>query len=82
MDETGETGGARQPRSDTDESATRPQTPGTTDDHPTDAPRPQAPDDEAKGDAAMGNGPHPPTPHTDPEPRVHPTTTPTPGPPA
>ncbi|MFJ9160904.1 site-2 protease family protein [Streptomyces griseoviridis] len=30
----------------------------------------------------MGNGPHPPTPHTDPEPRAHPTTTPTPEPPA
>ncbi|MDT0437489.1 site-2 protease family protein [Streptomyces doudnae] len=68
MDETGENGGSRQPRSDTDESAARPGTPGTADDHPTDVRRPQAPGDGAKGDAAMGNGPHPPTTDAEPTP--------------
>lgn len=86
VDETGENGGSRQPRSDTDESAARPGTPGTADDHPTDVRRPQAPGDGAKGDAAMGNGPHPPTTDAEPTPGTPATSgtdaSPTPGTPA
>ncbi|MFJ2817780.1 MULTISPECIES: site-2 protease family protein [unclassified Streptomyces] len=64
-----ESGGSGQPRSDTDKPGTstpRPGTPDTTgtpaDDRPTPAPPTRPPGDEAKGDAAMGNDPHPPTP--------------------